>query len=144
MHNLWAWKLQRSTSDGVDDAPYDFIPMGKAADASMSAIGVAIMRFGRWRVVRGTSVDASKVNLMAASSTTSRRAISTVQGACATMDGSPEAMVGWLMERGLPMPSSVDGYCGHGEGVEDELFLVFLLVLAVISILYPIFTWILF
>ena len=49
------------------------------------------------------------------------------------MDGSPEAMVGWLMERGLPMPSLVDGYCGHGEGVEDELLLLVLLVLAKIG-----------
>ena len=48
------------------------------------------------------------------------------------MDGSPEAMVWWLMERGLTLTASVDGYCGHGEGVEGSLFLVFLLVLAVI------------
>ena len=57
----------------------------------------------------------------------------TVQCACATKGGGYEAMMGWLVECGHSMPSSVDGYRGHGEGVEDELFIVLLLVLAEIG-----------
>ena len=37
------------------------------------------------------------------------------------------------MDRGLPMMALADGYCGHREGVEDELLLVLLLVLVEIG-----------
>ena len=72
-------------------------------------------------------MDASKVNLMATSLMTSRPAIPTIKGTRATKEGSSESMVGSFVHRGLPMPALVDGYYGHGEGVEDELLLVLLL-----------------
>ena len=74
-------------------------------------------------------MDASKkVNLMATSLMTSRPAIPTIQGTRATKEGSSVAMVGHFMGRDLPMPALVDGYCGHGEGVEDEMISTCLLV----------------
>ena len=68
-------------------------------------------------------MDAPKVNLMATSLMTSRPAIPTIKVTRATVEGSSEAMVGRFLERGLPMPALVDAYCGHGEGVEDEIMI---------------------
>ena len=70
-------------------------------------------------------MDASKVNLVATSLMTSRPAIPIIKSTRATKESSSEAMVGRFVERGLPMPALVDGYCycGHGEGVEDEIMI---------------------
>ena len=66
------------------------------------------------------------VGLTTTSLVTSRPARHTSGGARAIKEGGFEAMMGWLMERGLPMTALVDGYCGHGEGVEEALLLVLL------------------
>ena len=59
----------------------------------------------------GTSVDAPKVNLMATSLMASRPTRSTIQGTRDANDGGFEAMIEWLLERGLAFTASVDGYC---------------------------------
>ena len=65
---------------------------------------------------------------------TSRPTRSTIQGTRDTKDGGFEAMIGWLLERGLPLTASVGGYCGHGEGVEDEHLFVVLSVVVSVSV----------
>jgi hypothetical protein len=44
----------------------------------------------------------------------------------------PRMVVSRLLERGLPLTASVDGYCGHGEGVKMNFCSVSLLLLVLV------------